>query len=214
MAVTLAVSVDDVWDTLALLSDAHLPKPCRPNLREDARPARDPRTERTQTSLVTAFNRLFLSQGYDSVTPALIASAAGVARSTFYAHFSGKPAVLRYVLRPVLRPLADTVCGTSDSNDLERVLQHFWVNRRIARSMMAGRPRLILQDGLAELMELNLKRARCDLQVPLHMAAASVAHAQVALLDSWLSRGGSPTASTLAPAIRALASASIAALRR
>jgi len=160
-----------------------------------------------------AFNGLLLSQGYDAVTPASIALAAGVARSTFYAHFSGKPGMLRHVLQPVLLPLAETVCGPN-SNDLEVVLQHFWVNRRIARSVMTGRPRLILQDRLAELIESNLKRARYELQVPLPMAAASVAHAQIALLDSWLSRGGPLTASTLAPAIRALASASIAALRR
>jgi AcrR family transcriptional regulator len=179
-----------------------------------ARSPQDPRAGRTRAGLVAAFNGLLLSQGYDAVTPGSIAAAAGVARSTFYAHFSGKPAMLRHVLRPVLEPLAGTVCGRSDSNDLELVLQHFWVNRRIARSVMTGRPRLILQERLAELMESNLKRARYELQVPLPMAAASVAHAQIALLDSWLSRGGPSTASTLAPAIRALASASIAALRK
>ena len=139
------------------------------------RSAKDPRAERTRAALADAFSRLLLSQGYDALTPASIAAAAGVARSTFYAHYGGKPALLRHVLQRVLQPLADTVSAVQSGHSLEPVLDHFWVNRRLARVVMTGRPRLILQDRLAELIELNLRRERIVLQVSLPMAAACVA---------------------------------------
>jgi hypothetical protein len=96
-------------------------------------------------------------------------------------------------------------------HSLEPVLDHFWVNRRLARVVMTGRPRLILQDRLAELIELNLRRERIVLQVSLPMAAACVAHGQVAMLDSWLTGRSACRASTLAGAIRAVAVASVQA---
>ncbi len=143
------------------------------------------------------------------MTPTLVATAAGVARSTFYAHYSGKPALLRHVLQRVLQPLADTVSPARPVNSLEPVLEHFWANRRLARVVMTGRPRLILQGRLAELVEMNLRRDRIVLQVSLPMAAACIAHGQVAILELWLAGQASCRVVTLAGAIRAVALASV-----
>ena len=94
--------------------------------------------------------------------------------------------LLRHVLQLVLEPLADAVDTRRPSNNLELVLDHFWDNRRLARALMAGRPRRILQERLAEMIESNLRRRGFVLPVPLPMAASCIAHGQVAMLDSWL----------------------------
>ena len=174
--------------------------------------ANDPRTARTDAALVAAFNRLLLADGYETLTPASIASAAGVARSTFYAHYSSKLALLRHVLQLVLEPLADAVDTRRPSNNLELVLDHFWDNRRLARALMAGRPRRILQERLAEMIESNLRRRGFVLPIPLPMAASCIAHGQVAMLDSWLAGRDTCSAAKFAEAIRAVGVASVKAL--
>lgn len=174
-------------------------EPSRPPHRDD------PRIARTRAALVGAFNRLLLARGYEAITPATIAAAAGVARSTFYEHYAGKPALLKHVLQRVLQPLADAVDAAAEQDALTKVVVHFADQRRLARTMLVGRSRVILQTRLAELVEENLRRSQSRTSVPLPMAAAAIAHAQLALLDAWLSGRHRCDAAALAAALRTAA---------
>lgn len=174
----------------------------------------DPRIERTRAALLSAFNRLLLARGYDAVSPATIAAAAGVARSTFYEHFAGKVALYRHALQPVLEPLADATGPSHAHARLEAILAHFWDRRAFARLVMSGRPRIVMESRLAELIEANLRRERYVGLVPLPMASAHIARGQLAMIEVWLGGRQRCDAATLAHAIRATTSAAVDALRK
>ena len=55
----------------------------------------DRRVRKTREALHAAFASLIVSQGYDRTSVQQVLDAADVGRSTFYAHFSGKEALLR-----------------------------------------------------------------------------------------------------------------------
>ena len=65
----------------------------------------DPRVERTRRAIWRALLTLSLEQGYHAVTVAQIARRAGINRSTLYAHFPDKQAVVREELARLLRDL-------------------------------------------------------------------------------------------------------------
>jgi AcrR family transcriptional regulator len=73
---------------------------------QDDTAERDPRVRRTRAALRQAFNTVVLSGGYEVASPASIAKAAGVGRSTFYEHYSGKDDLLRESVTEALTPLA------------------------------------------------------------------------------------------------------------
>lgn len=65
----------------------------------------DPRVERTRRAIWNALLALSLEQGFHAVTVAQIARRAGINRSSFYAHFPDKQAVVREELARLLRDL-------------------------------------------------------------------------------------------------------------
>lgn len=65
----------------------------------------DPRVERTRQAIWLALLSLSRARGYGAVTVADIARAAGINRSTFYAHFPDKEAVIREELGRLKRDL-------------------------------------------------------------------------------------------------------------
>ena len=153
-----------------------------------ARPTGDRRVQRTRSALVRSFNELFLTEGYDGATPARIAEAADVGRSTFYEHFSGKEDLLRERLTAVLAPVADAVCAATIPPRLEFVLDHFWSNRAALRELLSGRAGTV---AMRELSALVLQRLSSISQgpapaLPLPLAAAQVAGGQLALIEEWL----------------------------
>ena len=150
------------------------------------RDPQDPRVQKTRAALLGAFNRLFLEQGYDSVTPANIAAAAGVGRSSFYEHFDGKPSLLRQSVTAVLQPLAEAASGRPVPR-LSGMLAHVWDNRRFARHLLEGPPRKIIQNHLSDLIEEILRRDGVTKSASPSLIALSIAAAQLALLEGWMS---------------------------
>ncbi len=65
----------------------------------------DPRVQRTRSAIWDALLALSVEKGFDSVTVAQIARRACINRSTFYAHFPDKQAVVREELARLLRDL-------------------------------------------------------------------------------------------------------------
>lgn len=56
----------------------------------------DRRVRKTRDAIYAAFASLVVERGYDQMTVEDVLEAADIARSTFYAHFPGKSAVLQF----------------------------------------------------------------------------------------------------------------------
>ena len=78
--------------------------PADPSGKTDGIPI-DPRVERTRRAIWDALLALAREGGFDRVTVARIARRAGINRTTFYAHFPDKHAVVRDELARLLRDL-------------------------------------------------------------------------------------------------------------
>lgn len=146
----------------------------------------DARAARTRKAVIGAFNGLLLEHGYDAIQPAGLAKAAGVGRSTFYEHFGGKADVLRSSLIPILTPLAEAVVEQTEDVELRRCVDHFWAQRAVARVLLSGRSRGVIQTQLGDLIALQLRCQSYRARVPLPLVATQIAHAQLAALDEWL----------------------------
>jgi AcrR family transcriptional regulator len=174
----------------------------------------DRRVERTRSALERSFDGLFLAEGYASATPRRVADAANVGRSTFYEHFSGQEDLLGQRLAAVLRPLADAAVSPVVPPDLKPALDHFWTNRVMTRSLLAGRARVIAMRALANLLEERISGSwnKGASALSPALAAAQIAGGQLAMLDEWLSgRRGCPT-SALASALHASSLAAAGAM--
>ena len=171
----------------------------------------DRRTERTRSAIETSFNQIFLAEGYEQATPARVAEAAQVGRSTFYEHFGGRDALLEARLSRVLLPLAETVCADAVPVGLEPILDHFWSNRVIVRRLLDGRGRMVTVRALAGLVQHEVPDERPTPAVPLRLITAQIAGGHLALLDAWLSGRHRCSSADLAQALTASARAIIAA---
>ncbi len=174
--------------------------------------AKDGRTVRTRAALIGAFNRALLSRGYDAVRPGAIATAAGVARSTFYEHFDGKATLLREAVTPVLEPLARSVRSKEPDASLIATVEHFWQQRSIARVLLAGRPRVVVHARLSSLIDDALKTHGCEPLIARPLVAAHLAHGQLGLLEQWLAARERCSAAALAIALHRSTVAQTAAL--
>lgn len=164
----------------------------------------DRRVQRTRAALRSAFNRLILSRGYDDISPAEIAAAADVGRSTFYEHFRSKEDLLAQAIAPVLEPLAAAGFAAADEPRLAAMLEHFWDNRKLARALMTGRAHAAIARMLAALIETRLADVPApDDALPPALAAVQLAHGRLALVEAWLSGRHGCSAAQIAAAMGA-----------
>lgn len=174
----------------------------------------DKRVVRTRAALEQSFNEIFLVEGYGKTTPARVAEAARVGRSTFYEHFDGQDDLLERRLLRVLLPLADAARPEAVSGDLERLLDHFWDRRVIVRALLSGRARAVAMRALMRLIEDRIPAGQTESCVPPRLMAARIAGGHLALLEEWLSGRHRCSSFNLAQAIAAHASAQVLADER
>ncbi len=177
----------------------------------------DRRVERTRLGILSAFNRLVLERGYDTITVRDVIAHANVGRSTFYEHFDNKDDLLRRSLRPVLAPLANVLGASAPGDDVELILAHLWENRRLTRVMVRGSTRQLMARILAELVEERLAAHAAGVRaashrLPVSMAAAQLAEGQLGLIAAWLTAKPPCSRETLAHALHASTNAAAAAL--
>lgn len=145
----------------------------------------DRRSRRTRKAVFDALARLISTSRYDVIRTSCIIESAGIGRSTFYQHFRSKDEVLIGIIEPVFSPFALAAAGRGNVEALERTLEHIWMRRAAARTML--KPPLLekLQDKLARMIETHTcpggQRARTDFH------AVGAASAQLAMLKLWLS---------------------------
>jgi AcrR family transcriptional regulator len=117
-----------------------------------------------------------------------IVAGAGTARSTFYEHFGGKEDILRASMAPFFATFADCVLSECQPDNLAKVLEHMWGNRRLTDAIFTGASRAILARNLSEMVETRLRElhAGAPLTLPYRLAAIMIADAQMTLVESWL----------------------------
>lgn len=132
-----------------------------------------------------AFVALLFQQRYRAIRVGDIIALAGIGRSTFYNHFTGKDAVLLAAIERILVTLAEAATGRSHAAELTAVLAHVWDQRATGRLIFT--PELLprLQRKLAALIEERMT-------TPDPMAATGLAAGQLAMLQLWVT-GGTPS---------------------
>lgn len=178
------------------------------------KPAIDSRSDRTRAGLVGAFVTLMFRDGFENVSVQGIAAEAGMARSTFYEHFSGKDDVLRASMAHLLAALADCVTCEVEPPEVGMVLGHMWGNRRLADAIFTGAPRRIIALSLCEMIEARIRHAydAGSVILPLRLAAIQLAEGQLALIENWLRGRAFARAEDLARALHRTSRASMLAL--
>lgn len=158
--------------------------------------APDRRPARTRAALLAAFRDLMFAQRYDRIDVAAVCARANVGRSTFYAHFSGRDALLTASMQPLLTVLA--AAATGETAQLLWLLEHFWEQRRHGRVLFAPPLRQVLERTLADAI---LARLGPDQR----LAAVQIAAAQLAAVEAWMTGAVAATPAQMAARIAATA---------
>jgi AcrR family transcriptional regulator len=175
----------------------------------------DRRVRRTQEALHAAFRELFFARGFEAISIADIAERANVGRSTFYKHFEGKDDLLARSIGPYLEVMAEACVSAAEPPALIRVVEHFWDNRRHARTVFSGGSLTVVTRVLADHIEARLQRLGGGASgVPACLAAQQLAHAQFALLVPWLLGRGACSPAVLASGLHRSGYAAARALIR
>jgi AcrR family transcriptional regulator len=151
----------------------------------------DRRVRRTRTEIGDAFVGLIIERGYDRVTVQDILDRADVGRSTFYAHFRDKEALLISCFDEVRDELAAALASRPPESPLpaSAVFEHAYRHRQVYRAM-CGRPGgTIVQRHLHTMIATALRTHLAPANgsgVPVEAAAEFYASALLGLLTWWV----------------------------
>jgi len=181
-------------------------------------PITNARANRTRTALHRAFASLIEGNRYENLEVAHIATRAGVSRSTFYAHYSSKDALLAASIAGPFEVLADTITSDFAERKLTALLEHFWENRALARAILVGPARRKTIEVLIRLIGDKLKSAglhrRGALILPLRLAEIQLAEILLAPITAWLLGESRCTSEVLAAALRHVSLAAVESMTR
>lgn len=180
----------------------------------DERP--DRRVARTRRALHEALIGLILEKGYDAITIGDIVDRADVGRSTFYAHFVDKDALLLggFSALPTLRPdrprVRDAAGGEALFEFSLDMFRHADDERRLFRALVGQRSGALVQRQLDRMLT-DLVRADLELLDParrddrrLEVVVRFVVSAYLGLLTWWLEHPTPATPEAMDAAFRAL----------
>ena len=163
---------------------------------------------------MSGFTNLVFSRGFEAVSVQDVARTSGVARSTFYEHFSSKEDVLRACMTRFFSCLADCVAADSIPPELVRALDHLWANRRLTDAIFSGRARVVLVRNQVDLVQSRLSSiaAGSATKLPVRLAATQIAEGQMAVTEAWLRGHAFCTSADLANGLHEMSRASALAL--
>jgi AcrR family transcriptional regulator len=177
-------------------------------------PNEDPRRRRTRQDLMAAFFSLVLSQRYHEIRVGDVLARSGVSRSTFYEHFRNKDELLAASLEGPFQTLAHLVGEQADVNKVRAILEHFWQNRALARSLFQGAALRIVRYTLVVHVENALSPAqRSRLRIPARLAAHGLADGLFSPIVAWLLGDAKCSAQELAVALQLSTAAATRALQ-
>jgi AcrR family transcriptional regulator len=179
--------------------------------------ALDRRVRRTRKLLHDAFISLAIEKGYEKTTIQDILDRADVGRSTFYAHYRDKAALLTTSFddmhEQLQRQLADMPSSTPIDVALPAALlfEHAYRNQRVYRALCGHQGGAVVQRHLRSLIgDLLRKHLRpefsgSDTEVPADIAAEFYTSAALGLLVWWIAHDFCNGPTWLATTYRALA---------
>jgi AcrR family transcriptional regulator len=166
----------------------------------------DKRSKSSQQAIRDAFVELVLSQRYDEIKTSDIITLSGVARSTFYQHYTSKEAILASSILPPMSCLADAIYADAPLKPIQYILLHFWEKRSFCRLILQGIPGKAVAECLTALIEERINKIitanNTTLIIEPHHVAIQIAEAQLALLRTWLTGKSKTNDSNLAKAIK------------
>jgi AcrR family transcriptional regulator len=165
-------------------------------------PVEDRRVRRTRRSLADALIGLIIERGYDRITVADILDRADVGRSTFYAHFRDKEALLlscfdglRESLDHALAAMAPGIPPPDPSRPSIVIFAHAYQHQRVYRALCGRRGGVIVVDYLHTLIaaaigaHLAPHLAARDSTIPTDAVAEFYTSALLGLLTWWVNAG-------------------------
>jgi len=164
--------------------------------RDDTRPRKDRRVNRTRTALKEALTDLILEKGYEAVTVQDIIDRADVGRSTFYSHFLDKDDLLMAILPDLDVPGpaigSSAVDGPAFGWTLE-LFRHFGSGKRLfkalAGSQSGGLARRETTDRLETLARAELSRLKAGRRLDafrLELVVRFLVGTFIGFMDWWL----------------------------
>lgn len=155
-------------------------------------PAGDRRVRKTRAALYRALVAQILAKGYEEVTIQDVLDAADVGRSTFYSHFAGKEALLRFGFDQ-LRAELDGVMASAGDHPLAfslPLLRHARDHAPLYRAMVGERgvtvAQLQVRTLVSDLVRRGLKRQVLPPGLSADLAIAALAGAYLGLLQHWI----------------------------
>lgn len=151
----------------------------------------DRRIRKTREALHAALMSLIVERGYDAITVEDILVAADVGRSTFYAHFAGKDALLAFGFERLRAELAGSVDGSAPEpfGFLPALLAHVRRHAGLYRGLLEGRGDMIVHRQfraiLDEYVAADLKR-RSTPAADLALQASFYCGGILAVIEAWL----------------------------
>ena len=162
----------------------------------------DRRQKRTRDAIFTAFGTLLEQKSYSHITVQDILNVANIGRSTFYAHFETKDALLKAVCQELFQHIVDSAVDASHTQGLYstqaapksvfcHLLQHLEKNNNIVRLLCGENGVLFRQyfkDSLNELVRTQVIRdgVNKDLDLPIEFIVNHVSGSFVEMVLWWL----------------------------
>ena len=165
---------------------------------------------------MAAFSRLILERGYGALTPSDVAAEANVGRSTFYEHYRGLDDLLAQTIVTVLRPIAQGCMEPAMPAAMLQVVEHFWINRALARALLQSAAQAVVLRAFADLFAAEIRGAACGRKLAFgiepELLALQLASGHLAVPNAWVSGRSAASSSAIAHAMHATGRAAIASL--
>lgn len=151
--------------------------------------ATDRRVKRTEKLLMDSLISLSLQKGYDNVTIKDITDHADIAYSTFFRHYSDKPALLAALVGEAVNTLRDLLGNHSDEEKGKLLFQHVEAHEALYRVIFSSPGTShVLQEVLDEIKNELIKEYRSHpyILLPPDIVANHIVTASVAMIRWWL----------------------------
>lgn len=159
----------------------------------------DRRIQRTRKLLLNALVELILEKGYKKITVQNIIDRADVGRSTFYAHFPDKDALLEYGFVDLAHDFHQQASNKVDAPEEQHMIdsllffQHAYANRALYLAIVGSGGRDLILDIGHRHMQLNIQSHLGELgkdgaaqHIPAPVISNYLAGALQSLLIWWL----------------------------
>ena len=159
----------------------------------------------TRQRLMRSFIELVLTDGYEQLTPAMVARHAGVGRSTLYTHFAGLAQMLEASLEGPNTVLTASTLPGARASDLVPLLRHFQSQQQRNAAFFRDPVRSMWARSLARSIAAAIRRgAACrkpGAALPQDLVVPALAELQIGLICRWITGRSHHSADAVALAL-------------